>query len=65
MAPNVEPNVAPNVAPNVEPNVELNVEPNVAQNPPIASSGPVDRERFAQFFPEDRDLVSGIGSLMG
>ena len=32
---------------------------------PIASSGPVDRERFAQFFPEDRALVSGIGSLMG
>ena len=46
------------------------VEPATQQNPsrqqpPISSSGPVDRERFAQFFPEDRDLVSGIGSLMG
>jgi len=29
------------------------------------SSGPVDRERFAALFPEDRDLMSGIGSLGG
>jgi hypothetical protein len=30
---------------------------------PISSSGPVDRARFAAFFPEDRELM-GIGSLM-
>ena len=28
-------------------------------------SGQVDRARFAALFPEDRDLISGIGSLMG
>tara|TARA_R100000231_G_scaffold96894_2_gene72428 strand:- start:219 stop:686 length:468 start_codon:yes stop_codon:yes gene_type:complete len=33
--------------------------------PPPAASGPVDRRRFAAMFPEDRDLVEGIGSLMG
>jgi|DEB0MinimDraft_6_1074348.scaffolds.fasta_scaffold00536_2 hypothetical protein len=32
--------------------------------PPIQSSGPVDRTRFAALFPEDRELL-GIGSLMG
>ena len=32
--------------------------------PPIQSSGPVDRARFAALFPEDRELL-GIGSLMG
>ena len=32
--------------------------------PPPAASGPVDRRRFAAMFPEDRDLVEGIGSLM-
>ena len=31
--------------------------------PQVAASGPVDRERFAALFPEDRDLMSGIGSL--
>jgi hypothetical protein len=35
------------------------------QAPQVAASGPVDRERFAAFFPEDRDLMSGIGSLGG
>jgi len=34
------------------------------QRPPIQSSGPVDRTRYAALFPEDRDLV-GISSLMG
>lgn len=34
------------------------------QRPPIQSSGPVDRTRFAALFPEDRELL-GIGSLMG
>ena len=33
--------------------------------PPVASSGPVDRERYAALFPEDRALMSGIGSLGG
>ena len=33
--------------------------------PQVAASGPVDRERFAALFPEDRDLMSGIGSLGG
>jgi hypothetical protein len=33
--------------------------------PPPAPSGPVDRARFAALFPEDRDLIQGIGSLMG
>jgi len=28
-------------------------------------SGQVDRARFAALFPEDRDLIAGIGSLMG
>jgi len=32
--------------------------------PPIQSSGPVDRTRYAALFPEDRELL-GIGSLMG
>ena len=31
--------------------------------PPIPSSGPVSRARFAALFPEDRELL-GIGSLM-
>jgi len=31
--------------------------------PRVAASGPVDRQRFAALFPEDRDLMSGIGSL--
>ena len=35
------------------------------QAPQVAASGPVDRERFAALFPEDRDLMSGIGSLGG
>ena len=30
---------------------------------PVASSGPVDRAKFAALFPEDRELM-GIGSLM-
>ena len=33
--------------------------------PPPAPTGRVDRARFAALFPEDRDLVQGIGSLMG
>ena len=33
------------------------------QAPQVAASGPVDRERFAALFPEDRDLMAGIGSL--
>jgi hypothetical protein len=33
--------------------------------PQVAASGPVDRERFAALFPEDRALMSGIGSLGG
>ena len=37
----------------------------LAMTPPPAASGPVDRRRFAAMFPEDRDLVEGIGSLMG
>jgi len=35
----------------------------VAQRPAIQSSGPVDRARFAALFPEDRELIQGIGSL--
>jgi len=54
---------------NVQGATNLPQQPQQAPQPPapapIASSGPVDRERFAQFFPEDRALVSGIGSLMG
>ena len=34
------------------------------QRPPIQSSGPVDRTKYAALFPEDRELL-GIGSLMG
>jgi hypothetical protein len=33
--------------------------------PTSSPSGPVDRNRFVAAFPEDRDLVQGIGSLMG
>ena len=40
--------------------------PPVAPPPPTpVASGPVDRSRFAAMFPEDRDLIQGIGSLMG
>jgi len=46
--------------------------PRPAQPPPAPvsaapppPSGQVDRARFAALFPEDRDLISGIGSLMG
>lgn len=39
--------------------------PRVAPPPPPAQSGTVDRARFAAMFPEDRDLIAGIGSLMG
>ena len=38
--------------------------PRVAPPPPPTPTGPVDRARFAALFPEDRDLVQGIGSLM-
>jgi len=50
--------------------------PQIAAAPPAPSiqpapnrtfskpSGPVDRNRFVAAFPEDRDLVQGIGSLM-
>ncbi len=40
------------------------VQPQPVAPPPVAS-GPVDRSRFAAMFPEDRDLIQGIGSLMG
>jgi hypothetical protein len=33
--------------------------------PTTTASGPVDRNRFAALFPEDKDLIQGIGSLMG
>ena len=33
--------------------------------PATTASGPVDRNRFAALFPEDKDLIQGIGSLMG
>ena len=49
------------------PSTNLNANPS-RFNPQAAapvSSGPVDRERFAALFPEDRDLMSGIGSLGG
>ncbi len=36
-----------------------------APQPTNTPSGQVDRARFAALFPEDRDLISGIGSLMG
>jgi hypothetical protein len=39
--------------------------PPVAPPPPPTPTGPVDRARFAAMFPEDRDLIQGIGSLMG
>jgi len=39
--------------------------PRVAPPPPPAPTGRVDRARFAALVPEDRDLVQGIGSLMG
>jgi hypothetical protein len=39
--------------------------PRVAPPPPPAQTGTVDRARFAAMFPEDRDLIQGIGSLMG
>ena len=39
--------------------------PRVAPPPPPAQTGTVDRARFAAMFPEDRDLIAGIGSLMG
>lgn len=39
------------------------VGPAVSQRPAIQSSGPVDRARFAALFPEDRELIQGIGSL--
>lgn len=38
--------------------------PRVAPPPPPTPTGPVDRARFAALFPEDRDLVQGIGSLV-
>ncbi len=40
------------------------VQPQPVAPPPVAS-GSVDRSRFAAMFPEDRDLILGIGSLMG
>jgi len=33
--------------------------------PPPTGGGQVDRNRFAALFPEDADLIRGIGSLMG
>jgi hypothetical protein len=74
----VTPSVAPVTAPTlnstpVVPSGVTPIDPNAPRNPsrrqssapaPIASSGPVDRARFAALFPEDRELM-GIGSLMG
>jgi len=73
----VTPSVAPVAAPPlnstpVVPSGVTPIDPSAPRNPsrrqssapaPIASSGPVDRARFAAIFPEDRELM-GIGSLM-
>jgi len=37
---------------------------NVNAGGPPVSNQPVDRARFASFFPEDRALIEGIGSLV-
>ena len=37
-------------------------QPMPSPSPPVAQ-GPVDRSRFAALFPEDADLIRGIGSL--
>jgi hypothetical protein len=71
VTPSVAPVTAPmqNSAP-VVPSGVTPIAPSPQQNPsrrpapaPIASSGPVDRAKFAALFPEDRELM-GIGSLM-
>jgi hypothetical protein len=57
-----EPTAAPVTEPTAAP-----VNPNPSRfptPPPVVSSGPVDRAKFAALFPEDRELM-GIGSLMG
>jgi len=66
---------APTALPRVEPMVlpSQQVQPSLPQlqqapqqkPPQLAASGPVDRERYAALFPEDRALMAGIGSLGG
>lgn len=49
-------------------NMNTPTNPSRFQQPQAAaptSSGPVDRERYAALFPEDRALMAGIGSLGG
>ena len=58
--------VVPQPAPSTNSNFNANpsrFNPQAPQASAPVSSGPVDRERFAALFPEDRDLMSGIGSL--
>lgn len=54
---------APAPAPLPSPNSQSNLMMPPAPRP--AAQGPVDRNRFAAVFPEDRSLIEGIGSLRG
>ena len=60
------PRQLPQVEPMQLPSQQIQQAPPAPQlAPPVAASGPVDRERYAALFPEDRALMAGIGSLGG
>ena len=64
------PDVRSRVAPNLLPPVNRSQQPAMFSQAspslnPIQNTQRVDRRRFAALFPEDADLVQGIGSLRG
>ena len=64
------PDVRSRVAPNLSPPVNRSQQPAMFSQAspslnPIQNTQRVDRRRFAALFPEDADLVQGIGSLRG
>jgi len=64
------PDVRSQVAPNLSPPVDRSQQPAMFGQVtpslnPVQNTQRVDRRRFAALFPEDADLVQGIGSLRG
>ena len=61
---NVREPVLQRQSPNVQPNLTNISQVSPTLNP-VQNTQPVNRQRFAALFPEDRALIEGIGSLRG
>jgi len=61
---NVREPVLQRQSPNVQPNITNISQVSPTLNP-VQNTQPVNRQRFAALFPEDRALIEGIGSLRG